>query len=266
MPFFKGIHFLTYGLPAKPAVVFLHGFMGSAEEWNNVTSSLKEKNFCVAIDLPGHGKSTDLEALSNIWNFKVLCQRLAELISHLGIPIFSLVGYSMGGRVAFNFAIKFPSHVTKLMVESSSLGIKNKTERIQRVNDDNRISERLLNIPIIKFLDIWYSLPVFSGLKEHTNYEKMIAQRVKNNPALLSKALIAFSTGRYSHLEKRLSSLKIPVRLVCGEKDTKYVEMYSAIKNNNPNFTLHIVKHCSHNTHFEQTDQFAEDLIQFLSL
>lgn len=266
MPFFKGIHFQTSGVPGKPPIVFLHGFMGSADDWNKTLPLLTADFFCLALDLPGHGQSNDIEALDDVWSFENLCRRIDELMTHLGIQKFSLAGYSMGGRVALNFALTFQDRLLSLIIESSSPGIKKKAERQQRIIDDQRLTERLMNLPISKFLDMWYSLPVFIGVKKHPDYEEMIKRRLNNDPGLLARALITFSTGKHSFLEKNLSSLKFPVCLICGEKDPKYVDLFTHIKKNNPPFTLKIIKNCSHNTHFECPDQFAGDLKQFLSL
>lgn len=266
MPFFKGIHFQTYGLPAKPAIVFLHGFMGSAKDWNEVTAKLSPNYFCIAIDLPGHGESIVLDELDDVWGFEKVSQRLYQLITHLGIQKFSLVGYSMGGRISFHFALNYQESLSKLIIESSSPGIKKKSERQQRLIDDKRLTDRIKNLPFDQFLSVWYGLPVFKGLKEHAHYKEMIDRRLENDPGLLSRALITFSTGQQSYLQKKLSSLKIPVCLVCGERDTKYLDIFSGIRSNNPHFTLNVMKNCSHNTHFEKPVQFAEDLKQFLSL
>ena len=51
------LHCRTLGFPEHPAIVFLHGFMGSGADWDPVMAQLSESHYCVAMDLPGHGNS-----------------------------------------------------------------------------------------------------------------------------------------------------------------------------------------------------------------
>jgi len=57
-------HYLTAGNPDESIVVFLHGFMGSSNDWKQVISFLKKDFYCIALDLPGHGKTPIKENLS----------------------------------------------------------------------------------------------------------------------------------------------------------------------------------------------------------
>src|SRR5689334_17350674 len=86
--------------------VFLHGFLGNSQDWQEVASKLLAT--CIAFDLPGHGASAFTEDF-----FLAFHQATKEF------PPFHLVGYSMGGRLALQFAAKYPEKINKLTLLSA---------------------------------------------------------------------------------------------------------------------------------------------------
>ena len=48
------------GHPERPTVLFLHGFLGSSADWNDVVAALEKDFYCLVVDLPGHGDSLRL--------------------------------------------------------------------------------------------------------------------------------------------------------------------------------------------------------------
>ncbi len=262
---FKGLHFYTSGKSTHTPLVFLHGFMGSASDWDLIIQKINHKYFCISIDLPGHGQSTNADQLGDIWTFDRLSSRIAGLLKFLEIQRSVLIGYSLGGRIALSFASIYPQSVSTLVLESASPGLQNPQERMARVKTDQIHAERLVHEPLEQFLENWYDLPLFGEIKNHSKYPDLLRRRLKNNPALLAKALEAFSPGRQADLWDKLTALTMPVNLICGEKDTKYLDMMKTIKKNNPRFLLKIFKSCGHNVHFEKPVLFAEHLLDVLS-
>ena len=63
---YKGIYYSVTGKRSKPAVMFLHGFMGDSRDWSEIIDRLKEDVFCITIDLPGHGQSNNPDSLKNL--------------------------------------------------------------------------------------------------------------------------------------------------------------------------------------------------------
>jgi 2-succinyl-6-hydroxy-2,4-cyclohexadiene-1-carboxylate synthase len=263
--FFKGLHFYTSGKSTHTPLVLVHGFMGSASDWDLIVQKLNHKYFCISIDLPGHGQSTNLNQLGDIWKFEHLSKRILNLLNSLNINSVNLAGYSLGGRVALNFAVAFPQFVSTLILESTSPGLQNPEDRKARIKRDQNLANKLEHELLKLFLERWYDLPLFGEIKNHTKYPDLLRRRLKNNPALLAKALEAFSPGRQPGLWDKFPALTMPVNLICGEKDIKYLDMMKTIKKNNPRFSLKIFKSCGHNVHFEKPVLFAEHLLDVLS-
>lgn len=263
---FKGIYYRTFGNSDHPAVLFLHGFMGSSQDWNEIIAKISGSYFCIALDLPGHGKSNNLNELKNIWTFDDLSVLICNLIVYLSIKNTSLVGYSMGGRIAQYFILKYPDLVNKLILESASPGIRDEKEKAVRFQKDMDTEKRLREGSFKEFLNSWYDQPFFKLAQGHPKYNEMINRRLKNDPRILAKALIAYSAGKQPYLAEKLSHVKIPVQLICGAKDQKYLDIMKELKEKNPVFRFTVLKNCGHNCHFDDSDQFAEHLVEFLSL
>ena len=87
----------------KNTLVFLHGFLGTKEDWNEIISYLEPKYNCFALDLPGHGSTPYCED----WE-----EDIFEEIADFSTPI-HLIGYSMGGRVAMRLIDKYPKIFAK---------------------------------------------------------------------------------------------------------------------------------------------------------
>ena len=71
------------GDPHRPAILFLHGFLGSSADWAGTISALDERFYCVAPDLPGHGRS--LELTPRLYTIKGAAKTLRDLLDELGI-------------------------------------------------------------------------------------------------------------------------------------------------------------------------------------
>ena len=263
---FQGINYQCFGDPEKSAVLFFHGFLGDSRDWQQVVDLVSEHSYCITIDLPGHGNSNIPDLLKNLWDFESFSLKIDEFLKNLLIEKINLVGYSMGGRLAQYFAINYPKRVLKLVLESSSPGIKNKKERISRLERDKVFVKRLQDEPLIEILNTWYKQSLFQGIRNHPQYAEMVKKRSKNNPQLMAKALMAFSTGNQPYLAEKISAVGIPVLLLCGEKDSKYLKIMKELKHNNPGYKLNVMDKCGHNTHFEKPILFAEHLLEFLSL
>jgi pimeloyl-ACP methyl ester carboxylesterase len=81
------------------AVVFVHGLLDSAEDWNGVIGAASKSHMCVSFDLRGHGRSTAVDGFT----VGRAAADLRELISHLSLGSVSLVGFSLGAFVVLEY-------------------------------------------------------------------------------------------------------------------------------------------------------------------
>ncbi len=250
----------------KIPILFLHGFTGSALDWEFILSSLNPIYFPIAIDLPGHGK-TKLPNKDNYYSTDGYVNVVKEVINYFNISELIIVGYSMGGRTALSFAIKNPSIIKALILESSTAGIEGEAERNSRIKSDSEIAKNILDNGIESFLQYWLGLPFFRSLKslDELTYLKLIERKKDNSQEGLANSLFGFSTGKMPSLWSRLSSLKIPTLLITGSLDRKYLRINKKMKELLPNSELEIIENCGHNTHLENKREFTILVNKFLN-
>ena len=125
--------------------VLLHGFLGDRRDMEPLRRALTTCSTglsCLSVDLPGHGDSAWLDA--DAWEERAVEAVLATVNARLpSIARLILVGYSMGGRIALQFASRQPDRVVGVAVLSGSPGIEDEAERRARAERDEQLASRL---------------------------------------------------------------------------------------------------------------------------
>ena len=108
------VHFQDSGPRDAPVIVLLHGFGSSLQTWTTWTASLNKTHRVISLDLPGFGltgpNSTHAYADADDVQF------VAQFVNQLRIAEFTLIGHSMGGKIAWNMAAAYPYQVRKLIL------------------------------------------------------------------------------------------------------------------------------------------------------
>lgn len=264
------INYIFQGDVNKPTILFLHGFMGDCEEFEDVVSIISNLNHFsfLTVDLPGHGKTQLLES-NDYYTMEFTAQSIINLLNKLKISNCFLIGYSMGGRLALYLTLNFPERFLKVILESASPGLSTETQRLERVKSDNQIARKLNRIntseDFTAFLSAWYTQSIFGNIKNHTNYEKLIATRLKNNNLELAKSLCWMGTGSQPSLWEKIKTNTLPVLLLVGEYDKKFIDINTKMAYACKYCDLNIILGAGHNIHFEQPQIFAEKVLSFLA-
>ena len=99
-------------------LILLHGGLGSGEMFGPVLPLLAQQHQVVAVDLQGHGRTADIDRPIDV---KLMADDIAALIDHLALARPDIVGYSLGGGVALQTAVKYPSKVRRLVAVSANI-------------------------------------------------------------------------------------------------------------------------------------------------
>src|SRR6202171_2681408 len=110
------LYYETHG--AGRPLILLHGGLGSGEMFGPVMPTLAERHQVIAVDLQGHGRTADIDRPIDIG---LMADDIAALIEHLALDRPDLVGYSLGGGVALQTAVKYPDKVGRLVAASVNL-------------------------------------------------------------------------------------------------------------------------------------------------
>ena len=147
------------GQPGYPWLVFLHGFSGDRNEWREVGDAFRAWPR-LYLDLPGHGGSANI-AVQDFAGVNILLQ--ATLNSY-NILKYWLIGYSLGGRVAMNFACQPRAGLRGLIVEGGHPGLQDAEARRARRSNDSAWADRFRHEPLAQVFAEWYQQPVFASL------------------------------------------------------------------------------------------------------
>ena len=103
------------------AIVFLHGFTGSNKDWRYQMAVVHDQYRGIALDLRGHGQS-DAPKNEAEYSIYLNCEDVRGLLKQLGIERCCLVGHSMGGFTALQFALENPEMLWGLVLVDTSSG------------------------------------------------------------------------------------------------------------------------------------------------
>ena len=260
-------HYSLNHNPHKPIILLLHGFMGNIYEFDQVIKLLCDDFSYLIIDLPGHGKTQVLD--DEYYTMPSTATAIIQLLNQLKINQCYLIGYSLGGRLALYLTLHFPSRFIKVILESASPGLATEMARLARIKSDAQIARKLTKIIFIDdfyhFLNNWYQQPIFGKIKNHPQYQSMIASRLTNHPPNLVKSLQFMGTGSQPCLWELLTENTIPLLLLVGEKDEKFIDINIAITKKCQVAKLQIIHDVGHNIHLENTLAFVQNIQDFFS-
>ena len=197
-------------------LVLLHGFGGTCRSWGTVTDALAgERRRVLALDLPGHGANIGAER-------PITFAGCVRCVLAAAPERFVLGGYSLGGRVALHVALAAPERVRRLVLVSSTAGIEDAAERAERSARDRLLAEGLERDGIESFLARWRSQPLFVDDPPAVD-ELACTDYRRNSPGALAAVLRGIGTGEMEPLWDRLAELRMPVTVLAGERDAKFV-------------------------------------------
>ncbi|HEV7216068.1 MAG TPA: 2-succinyl-6-hydroxy-2,4-cyclohexadiene-1-carboxylate synthase, partial [Chloroflexota bacterium] len=240
-------------------LVALHGFTGSAATWRRCLGDAGTATAPYAVDLVGHGR-TDSPADLEHYSMPAVVADLVALLDRLTLPRVALLGYSMGGRVALQFAVAHPERVVGLLLESASPGIADPGERAARRCSDEALADRILRDGVPAFVAEWEALPLFRSQARlpPAVREAQRAQRFENNPLGLANSLRGMGAGVQDPVWDALPRLTMPVLLLTGAEDDKYVALARAMADRLPAAELIVAPAAGHTIHLEHPRLFQE--------
>jgi 2-succinyl-6-hydroxy-2,4-cyclohexadiene-1-carboxylate synthase len=195
-------------------IVLLHGFTHTGASWQSVLATLNAGQRAITPDIRGHGGASERRPVT-----------LAAVIDDLrkiAPERFTLVGYSMGGRIALHAALADPARVERLVLIGASPGIEDPAGREARRAADAQLAAEIERSSIEEFATSWAErTPVLAGQPSAVRAATH-ADRLRSTPAGLARALRGLGAGALPSLWGRLGELAMPVTIVVGERDSKF--------------------------------------------
>ncbi|KAL5725660.1 hypothetical protein ACHQM5_008779 [Ranunculus cassubicifolius] len=246
-------------------IVFLHGFLGSSEDWIPMMKACSTFARCISIDLPGHGGSmierhgNNGSCVEPSLQMEIIANMLSKLICKTTPGNVILVGYSMGARIALYMALRCGNQIDGAVVISGSPGLQDARARRKRISQDDARAQSLKAHGLDFFLDRWYSGELWRSLRAHPKFKQIISSRAQHRDVeALANALSFYSIGRQQSLWDELKVNRKPLLFIYGEKDKKFKEinqkMFNEVRTGSKGEEIHEIKEitdCGHAVHLE---------------
>ena len=199
----------------------LHGFTQRGAMWDEVAGLVGGE--WVAPDLPGHGGTEVVP-----WDAAV--GKVAGWIGEAG-PGITLIGYSMGGRIALAAALAYPEGLDRLVLVSASPGIADESARERRLGEDEATAGRIERLGVDLFLTEWLSRPMFSrlGRRPAAWGARDLRLRQSNEAAGLAGVVRLLGHGSQPYLGDGIAGLRVPLVTVAGSLDDAYASHASGM-------------------------------------
>ena len=177
-------------------VVLLHGaFMAISGDWNDWINELAKTRKVIAVEMQGHGRTADIK---RDLTFENLADDVAGLLDHLKIPQADIVGYSLGGGTATQFAIRHPDKARKVVSISAV------------IRRDGWVKE---GVDALAGL----TAEVFKGSPMEAEY-KRLSPTPNEFPAFV-KHVVALASKPYDFGADKLQATKAPFFFIHGDAD-----------------------------------------------
>lgn len=231
-----------------PLLLFLHGIGGNRNHWLQQISFFSKHYTAAAWDARGYGESDDYDGPLRFDDFSL---DLLRVLDHFGETKAHLVGLSMGGRIARNFALQHPDRVRTLTLANTSPGFDAlSAEEVLKFVDErrNRTPESLRRL-----------LGPRAGRAAH---EALMASfTALRNESYLKTVEASVAQDRAAPLEK----LSVPTLVITGDEDRVYpAELTRRMALRIPDAELVELEACGHLSNLEQPERFNEVLLDFL--
>jgi pimeloyl-ACP methyl ester carboxylesterase len=192
-------------------LILLHGGLGSGEMFGPVLPLLAKRHQVIAVDLQGHGRTADIDRPIDI---RLMADDIAALIDHLGLDKPVVVGYSLGGGVALQTAVKHPHKIRRLVAVSANI-------RRDAIPPEMLAQQGQVSAAAADFM------------KETPMYQlyQRVAPRPEDFPRLLDK--IGESMSKDFDFSDEVRGLKVPTLIVAADADmappSHYVEVFKLL-------------------------------------
>ena len=207
----KNISYQICGI--GPALVLLHGFLESKAIWDDFATSLQNESTVISIDLPGHGES---DLLAETHSMQLMAEAVKQVLDTENILQAVIVGHSMGGYVALQFAVDYNEILKGLVLFHSH----------SNADSEQAKENRRRTIEIVKknrHSFIMQFIPDLFDQKHAHEYSSAINKLQGIAGLMTPEAIIAALSGmrdRHSQLDY-LTNTKTPILSILGKQDSR---------------------------------------------
>lgn len=244
-------------------LICLHGFLGAGTDFEVIVDHYPDHPTLIAPDFPDYSRPP-----THTFSWDRCLDTLGQLVaSESADSACVLVGYSMGGRIALQYAVRHPEHLAGLVLIGTTPGLLHEDERSMRRHSDQTRAEQMMRQTLDEFLNGWFQQDLIQSQRTipEPYQSRMRNTRYSNDKTALAQALISLGTGTMPSVWDQLTSIHVPSLLVTGAMDPKFHTVAEEMLQKLPNASHASLKDAGHACCFERPDAFANALASYLS-
>jgi pimeloyl-ACP methyl ester carboxylesterase len=246
-------------------VVFVHGFGCGIRSWDPQVAALSRRYRVVAYDVRGHGLS-DAPREAAAYSQAISVEDLRGLLAHLRIARAAVVGLSMGGNIALNFALRYPALLSALVVADTGAGSDDTSDWVAGALG---FAAALEAGGTERFADLAMADPLFArycaqGSRAQRFIRSCLMMHRAHGLAHTAREVLAKRPTIYA-LEERLTKLSVPTLLLVGEHDEPCRKVHDFMARTIPGARHMVFRGVGHLSNLEAPDAFTAALRRFLS-
>ena len=241
-------------------VIMLHGFGGNKDNWLYMAKYFTQNYNVIIPDLPGFGDSSKPQNFQ--YNIMSQVERLNLFVKALKLKKFHIVGNSMGGSIAGNYAASYPEMVKSLaLFDSAGVATPIKSER-------TLLLEKGINFLVVKDVKGYDKLLEMNFVKPFpipSLIKKYLAKQAIKAGTFNDKIYSDISNNDLSNLESRLDKITAPALILWGDSDRViHVSAVPVFEKKIKNSKSVIIKECGHLPMMEKPVETSTAYLDFL--
>jgi 2-hydroxy-6-oxonona-2,4-dienedioate hydrolase len=265
------IRYLTAGDPSNPPLVFVHGWLMHAGFWRETMTVLKDRFYCIAVDLLGHGHSDKPQYVN--YSIPAQAQHILQLLDQLQIDRFTVIGHSMGGQISLYLAAEMARDRVEKVVSVSGVTTGKVSRYMRMVVGPSVVMGAIFpriwaisryNVRYQWYRRIYCDKPLYaSGVRsryDDANVQMALVPGMERPALYCGLALMRFNVSCY------LRQITAPTLVIFGADDnTVPVANGHVVRQHVTDCKLIIYDDCGHVPMIEAHDRFFTDLRDFLN-
>ncbi|MBN1303574.1 MAG: alpha/beta fold hydrolase [Anaerolineales bacterium] len=240
------------------AILFLHGLGADGSSWLPQLQAFSRAGYRpITVDLPGFGNSP---YDGRGWTIKRVASELVELLDELKTGAVCLVGLSLGGVVAQQFAIDFPAMLQRLVLVS--------TFAVLRPENLSQWSYFIQRAAIVHLLGIKAQAEIVAGRvfpgDHQETLRRMVIEKISGSDPRAYRAAMR-SLGIFDS-RRKLARIKVPTLVISGEEDsTVSPARQQVLVDGIPNARYVVIPNAGHAVNIDQHEMFNQAVLEFIS-
>lgn len=238
-------------------ILLLHGLGSTKADWDFQIDAFSENYRVIAPDLRGHGNSSKPESRKE-YGVSLCAEDNVLLLQELGISSCAVIGFSMGGAVAFEMAVTHPELISKLLIVNTAPDFNGLGEMGEEmVRERTKTLQTAGMEPLAKQI----SAGMFPE-EDQKELRNAFFERARKNP--VEPYYNSFITLMNWGIGEKINDIEVPALVIASDNDYTPVSLKESYARKMKNARVEVVHNSRHGVTMDQPEQFNRVILNFL--